>query len=39
MHVDEKCYIYGATDITYCRKMEAFVCCMWMKNAARGPSP
>ena len=33
----EKFYIYGATDKICCGKIAAFFCCVWMKNAARGP--
>ena len=28
--------IYGATDKICCRKIAAFFCCVWMKNAACG---
>ena len=33
----EKFFIYGATDKICCGKIAAFFCCVWMKNAARGP--
>ena len=36
LHVDEKFYIYGATDKNLLQKIATFVCCVWMKSAARG---
>ena len=35
--ISEKFYIYGATYKISCEKIAAFFCCVWKKNAARGP--
>ena len=35
--VDGKFYIYGVADKICCRKIAAFLFCVWMKNAARNP--
>ena len=32
----EKFYVCGTTDKICCRKIAAFFCCVWMKNAACG---
>ena len=37
LHVDGKFYIYGVADKICCRKIAAFLFCVWMKNAARNP--
>ena len=37
MHMYEKRYIYGATDIIHCGRMAASFYCVWMKNAAHDP--
>ena len=34
---NEKFSIYGTTDTICSGKIEAFFCCVWVKNAARGP--
>ena len=33
----ENFYIYGATEKICCGEIAGFFCCVWMKNAARGP--
>ena len=34
---NEKFSIYGATGTICSGKIEAFFCCVWVENAARGP--
>ena len=30
-------FVDGTTDKTCCKILATFFCCVWMKNAARGP--